>query len=46
MALIQVNFVSNALKRTVPLQVILPVDKGDGSGFVNGPEQRLSLIHI
>ena len=27
MALIQVNYVSNALQRTVPLQVILPVDK-------------------
>ncbi len=27
MALIQVNFVSNTLRRTVPLQVILPVDR-------------------
>ena len=27
MALIQVNFVSAALQRTVPVQVILPVDK-------------------
>ena len=27
MALIQVNFVSSALQRTVPVQVILPVDK-------------------
>ena len=27
MALIQVNYVSSALQRTVPLQVILPVDK-------------------
>ena len=46
MALIQVNFVSNALKRTVPLQVILPVDKGDGSGFVNGPEQRYPTLYL
>ena len=27
MALIQVNFVSQTLMRTVPLQVVLPVDK-------------------
>ena len=27
MALIQINYVSAALERTVPLQVILPVDK-------------------
>lgn len=27
MALIQVNFLSEALMRTVPVQVILPVDK-------------------
>lgn len=27
MALIQVNFISQSLMRTVPIQVILPVDK-------------------
>ena len=32
MALIQVNFISNCLQRTVPIQVILPVDKKDPDG--------------
>ena len=47
MALLQVNFVSNALKRTVPMQVILPVDKLDPDGRL--PEEKkfktLYLLH-
>lgn len=47
MALIQVNFVSSALQRTVPLQVILPVDKLTPDGRL--PEEKkfktLYLLH-
>ncbi len=46
MALIQVNFISNTLKRTVPLQVILPVDKGDGSRFLNDPQRRYPTLYL
>ena len=47
MALIQVNFVSSCLKRTVPLQVILPVDKifGDGTPSEPKPFKTLYLLH-
>ena len=47
MALIQVNFVSAALQRTVPLQVILPVDKLTPDGKL--PKEKkfktLYLLH-
>lgn len=46
MALIQVNFISNTLKRTVPLQVILPVDKGDGSRFFNDPQRKYPTLYL
>lgn len=48
MALIQVNFVSSALKRTVPIQVILPVDKIFGEADENvspAPFKTLYLLH-
>ena len=47
MALIQVNYVSNALQRTVPLQVILPVDKltPDGKLPVEKKFKTLYLLH-
>lgn len=40
MALLQVNFVSQSLKRTVPIQVILPVDKPSAP-----PYKTLYLLH-
>lgn len=40
MALLQVNFVSDSLKRTVPIQVILPVDKPS-----TPPYKTLYLLH-
>ena len=47
MALIQINYVSNALQRTVPLQVILPVDKLTPDGKL--PKEKkfktLYLLH-
>ena len=47
MALIQVNYVSNALQRNVPLQVILPVDKLTPDGKL--PKEKkfktLYLLH-
>ena len=47
MALIQINYVSNALQRTVPVQVILPVDKLTPDGKL--PEEKkfktLYLLH-
>ena len=47
MALIQVNYVSNALQRTVPLQVILPVDKltPDGKFPAEKKFKTLYLLH-
>ena len=47
MALIQVNYVSNALQRTVPLQVILPVDKLTPDGRLPAPKKfkTLYLLH-
>ena len=44
MALIQANFVSKSLLRTVPIQVILPVDKfsmsRSGHASANGKSRR------
>lgn len=47
MALIQVNFVSSALQRTVPLQVILPVDKLSPDGTLPSEKKfkTLYLLH-
>lgn len=47
MALLQVNFISRSLMRTVPLQVILPVDKLDFSGETEDkrPYKTLYLLH-
>lgn len=47
MALIQVNYVSAALQRTVPVQVILPVDKltPDGTLPEQKPFKTLYLLH-
>ncbi|MDE7011306.1 MAG: esterase family protein [Oscillospiraceae bacterium] len=43
MALIQVNFSSNSLKRMVPIQVILPVEKLEGTA--RGSFPTLYLLH-
>lgn len=46
MALLQVNFVSQALMRTVPIQVILPVDKCvPGQPPRTAPYPTLYLLH-
>ena len=47
MALIQVNYVSSVLQRTVPLQVILPVDKltADGKLMEEKKFKTLYLLH-
>ena len=48
MALLQVNFVSSALKRTVPMTVILPADKiyaGNGNTMDKPCFQTLYLLH-
>lgn len=47
MALIQVNYVSAALQRTVPVQVILPVDKltPDGKLPAEKKSKTLYLLH-
>ena len=47
MALIQLNYVSNALQRTVPVQVILPVDKLTPDGRLPAPKKfkTLYLLH-
>ena len=47
MALIQMNYVSGALQRTVPVQVILPVDKLTPDGKLPAPKKykTLYLLH-
>lgn len=47
MALLQVNFISRCLMRTVPMQVILPVDKLtlDGTAEDRRPYKTLYLLH-
>ena len=46
MALIQVNFFSNTLRRTVPIQVILPVDKRrEDSRVIPERFKTLYLLH-
>ena len=47
MALLQCNFFSQALMRTVPIQVVLPTDKtlGPGGPAAQGPFKTLYLLH-
>ena len=45
MALIQVNYVSAALQRTVPLQVILPIDKMTPDGKLP-PEKKFKTLYL
>lgn len=48
MALLQVNFISKSLMRTVPMNVILPVDKITYPGMPEGngaPYKTLYLLH-
>ena len=46
MALLQVNYVSRALMRTVTLHVVLPVDKFSWDGArPEGPFPTLYLLH-
>ena len=46
MALLQVNFFSDALKRTVPMQVILPADKIGPNGPVPVPEHGYKTLYL
>ena len=46
MALLQVNFFSDALKRTVPMQVILPADKIGPKGPVPVPENGYKTLYL
>lgn len=46
MALLQVNFFSDALKRTVPIQVILPVDKVGPDGLLPIPEKGFQTLYL
>ena len=45
MALIQINYVSGALQRTVPVQVILPVDKLTPEGTLP-PEKKFKTLYL
>lgn len=46
MAILQVNFVSSSLMRTVPMNVILPVDKLDFSGAVKAPDRPYKTLYL
>ena len=46
MALLQVNYVSRALMRTVPLNVVLPVDKFDGEHAPYHPERKFPTLYL
>ena len=46
MALIQVNFLSEALMRTVPVQVILPVDKMGVPGSTVREEKPFKTLYL
>ena len=49
MAILQVNFLSQTLKRTVPIQVVLPSDKVlsyDGKKTETKPCELLQLIEV
>ncbi len=46
MALIQVNFISESLMRTVPIQVILPVDKLTFPGMPKPEEKPFKTLYL
>lgn len=46
MALIQVNFQSNVLKRTVPVQVILPADKNDHIHYLHDRDKKYRTLYL
>ena len=46
MALIQVNFLSKSLMRTVPLHVILPVDKLTFPGMSQREEKPFKTLYL
>lgn len=46
MALIQANFVSKSLLRTVPIQVILPVDKFSMSGSAQKEQKPFKTLYL
>ena len=46
MALLQVNFFSDALKRTVPIHVILPADKVGPNGLMPIPEGGFKTLYL
>ena len=48
MALIQVNYLSQALFRMVPLNVILPVDRfdADTNRYLNGKERKYKTLYL
>ena len=45
MALLEVSYMSNALRRTIPLRVVTPADKAVGDGYANpeGKKYKLKL---
>ena len=48
MALIQVNYSSKALFRTVPMNVILPADRfdADTDRYLNGKERKYKTLYL
>ena len=46
MSTMMVQFFSNALKRAVPMQVILPADKNNGSRYTNDPDFRYPTLYL
>ena len=46
MALLQVNYVSQALMRTVTLHVVLPVDKFDSETSPYHPERKFPTLYL
>ena len=46
MALIQANFISKSLLRTVPIQVILPVDKFSMTGAPQAEQKPFKTLYL
>ncbi|MCM1523680.1 MAG: esterase family protein [Ruminococcus sp.] len=46
MALLQVNFISDALKRTVPMNVILPVDRLFGGAYDTDGQKTFKTLYL
>ncbi len=46
MATMTVQFASNVLKRSVPVQVILPADKNNGSAYTNSRDMRYPTLYL